>query len=78
MSEEKTGKRLELMDELTDLWLHGMKDKLQCGDMTPTDYATLARFLMANGVTLDPTRLPQDLADKVTQRVNYDDDPDVG
>lgn len=75
---DKTERRLELMEELTDLWLEDMKALLQAGEMSPTDRATLARFLMANGITLDPSRLPQGLQDKITQRVRYDEDPEIG
>jgi hypothetical protein len=40
------------------------------GSATSTDFATLARVLAANGWTLDPKQLPQELRDKLTSKVS--------
>lgn len=55
----------------------GLKEKT----ITATDVSTLTKLLMANGWTIDPSRLPQGLRGVLTERVDptqfADDDADV-
>lgn len=44
--------------------------KLEAGQMTPTDAATLGRMLLQNGWNFDETNLPQDLRSKLTKLVD--------
>jgi hypothetical protein len=55
-------------------WLKRMEQLLDAESITSTDMATLARLLSQNGWTLDPTQLPQNLRDKLTSHVSFDDD----
>lgn len=77
MADKQT--QLERAARLEDLWLEHMENLLIAGTITSTDLATLARVLMANGWTLDKSRLPQGLKDKLTAGVSPDDfdDSDV-
>lgn len=67
----------DLVTELKTAWLRHMAKLLREGTIASTDLATLARVLMANGWTLDPSRLPKGLADKLGDRIDpskFDDD----
>jgi hypothetical protein len=73
-------KQIEITERLQLKWLERMEYLFDTGAITSTDMATLQRFLSANGWTLDPTRLPQGLRDKLTAMVDpksFDDDGDV-
>lgn len=78
---ENTQKQLEIAERLQTKWLIRMEAMIDDGSVTATDLATLARFLMANGWTLDPSRMPQGLRDKLTSHLDptdfEDDDADV-
>lgn len=65
-----------MADELQKKWLVHMYSMFETGSITSTDMATLARVLLANGWTLDPTKLPSKLRDKLTENLNLND-PDV-
>lgn len=53
--------------------LRHMESLLDSGEISSTDIATLTRLLTQNGWTLDGTRLPSRLKDKLTAHF----DPDV-
>ena len=76
-----TEKQLEIAERLQEKWLMKMEELIDDGAITSTDLATLARFLMANGWTLDPSRMPTGLRDKLTSRLDPnefdEDDEDV-
>lgn len=59
------GKMLKEFDRRFD-------DKL----ITSADLAVLARLGMQNGWNLDPSRIPENLRDKLTSKVAFDDDED--
>lgn len=72
-------KQIEIAERLQLKWLLRMEKLLDDGEITSTDLATLSRFLMANGWTLDPARLPKGLRDKLTKHISPDDlDEDDG
>jgi hypothetical protein len=75
MQEDKatqSKKQLEIVEELQLLWLNHMKTLLENGLATSTDLATLSRFLMQNGWTLDPAKLPEALRSKLTSPIPDD------
>lgn len=63
-------KQIELAERLQDGLLLYFEKKLDEGSLTDTGAATLARLLSSNGWSLDPTRLPQGVADKLTRRID--------
>lgn len=71
--------QIALKERLQTLWLQHMEKLLTEGTITSTDLATLARVLLQNGWTLDPTKLPSDLRSKLTSQIdpNELDDNDV-
>ena len=69
--------QVELAERLQVLWLERMETLLNDGEITSTDLATLARVLLANGWTLDPTRLPTSLREKLTKHVEFDAEEDA-
>jgi hypothetical protein len=72
-SKEEKEKQIAISERLQTRWLEHMEKLLTDGSITSTDLATLSRFLMANGWTLDVTRLPQGLKDKLTSGISPDD-----
>jgi hypothetical protein len=68
--------QIDVATRLQVKWLKRMETMIDEGTITSTDMATLARFLLANGWTLDPSRLPQGLRDKLTKHVKFDADED--
>jgi hypothetical protein len=52
----------EIADRLQGKWLLAMERMLDNGTITSTDMATLARWLMANGWSLDPSKMPVKLS----------------
>lgn len=65
--------QLEIAERLQLKWLKRMEALLDDATITSTDLATLNRFLMANGWTLDPSKLPKNLRDKMTSHVSPED-----
>lgn len=65
--------QVALMERLQTLWLEHMERLLKNGTATSTDLATLYRAMKDNGWTLDPTKLPKELADKLTSVVDPND-----
>jgi len=66
--EEK--EQAEIARRLQTKWLLRVEDLLDSGRLTSTDLATIARVLLQNGWTLDPSKLPQDLANQITSQVD--------
>lgn len=67
------GKQVALLERLQTLWLKRMETLIESGACTSTDMATLYRALRDNGWSLDPSKLPKGLADKLTSVVNAQD-----
>lgn len=76
---DRRQRQIELAERLQDLLLRDFESQLSSGEMSPTDRATLARLLMQNGWTLDPSKLPQGLQGMLTTQVDPEelDDDDV-
>lgn len=53
--------QIALAERLQGKWLTHMEKMLDAGTITSTDMATLCRWLMANGWSLDPSKMPQKL-----------------
>jgi hypothetical protein len=51
----------DLAETLQGKWLRHMDKMFDAGTITSTDMATLARVLLTNGWTLDPSKLPAGL-----------------
>lgn len=68
-----------LSERLQTKWLQRMEAMIDNGTATATDMATLARVLLANGWSFDPTQIPKNLRDKLTTHVDPTelDDDDV-
>lgn len=68
--------QIELAKRLQMYWLEEMENRFKAGEITSTDMATLARVLMRNGWTLDPSQLPEDLREKLsTTNLDFEDPP---
>jgi hypothetical protein len=61
------------MEVLQTLIIDDMIEALLSGTATATDRATFLRFLQQNGWTLDPSRIPSSLKDKLTRQVRFDE-----
>jgi hypothetical protein len=68
--QEQIGKVEQLQDLLLDDWIAAIKDKRA----TATDRATIARFLVQQGWSVDPSQIPQELRDVLTSRRRFDED----
>jgi hypothetical protein len=77
-SKEEKEKQIAISERLQTKWLEHFETLFENSTITSTDLATLSRFLMANGWTLDVTRLPQGLKDKLTSGIKPDDFGDGG
>lgn len=71
--------QIQIAERLQLLLLENFQTLLDSGEMTPTDRATLARLLMQNGWSLDPSRLPKGLQDLLTTQIDPEelDDDDI-
>jgi hypothetical protein len=59
------------------MWLERMVELIHSKEDTSTDRATLVRFLMLNGWTVDPAKLPEELKALVGSLGSpFDDDDD--
>jgi hypothetical protein len=65
--------------ELGDLILQEFRELLTTrkDDLTSTDRATIVRFLMQNGWTVDPKNIPEELKGMLTSEVKFDDTDDL-
>lgn len=70
LSDKERDEQVELSERLQLKWLKRMDTMLDAGDISATDMATLMRFLVANGWNLDPARIPKNLRDKLTSRLD--------
>jgi hypothetical protein len=66
--------QIDKMELVQTLVLDDMVETLLSGTATATDRATFIRFLQQNGWTLDPSRIPTKLKDKLTSNVRFDKD----
>jgi len=78
MDNNKKKEQIEKAEQLADLLLNNWIRLAKNGELTSTDSATIARVLMANGWTLDPAQLPQELLDKLTSQISFDADEQDG
>jgi hypothetical protein len=63
--------------ELGDLILQRLVDLVRDNEDTSTDRATILRFLMQNGWTVDPKNIPEELHGMLTSEVRFDDTDDM-
>lgn len=77
-AQEDRDKQLEIAEGLQLKLLKRFDDMLEDGSITSTDLATLTKLLTQNGWSLDPTRLPQKLRDKLTSTLDPEDLNDTG
>lgn len=68
--EEKSNEQMGYVERLQLKWLARMEYLLDNGLMGPTDMSTLYKFLKENGWSLDPSKLPQRLKDKLTSHLD--------
>jgi hypothetical protein len=79
MNEDRKQKQIDIAERLQDLLLAEFERKLESGELSDTGLSTLSRLLMQNGWTIDPSRLPHGLKDKLTQSHDpnaFDEDDD--
>jgi hypothetical protein len=70
--------QIDVAERLQGKWLTHMEKLLDNGSITSTDMATLVRWLMANGWSLDPSKMPVRLRDKLIDTIGdeaFDDMP---
>lgn len=70
---ENKDEQVAIAERLQLKWLRRMEELIDAGTITSTDMATLVRFLTVNGWTLDPSRLPKGLKDKLTSGMSPED-----
>lgn len=75
---DTTAAQQEIVERLQLKWLQRMETLLDEGDLSSTDAATLYRFMSDNGWSLDPAKLPQNLKDKLTDKVKFDEEDEFG
>lgn len=71
---QRTEAQIKQLEKLQDLLLADLITAFENGTATATDRATLIRFLKGEGWTLDPSRVPTSLKDKLTSNVRFDED----
>ena len=71
-------KQQKIAERLQMKWLQRMEALLDSGELSSTDAATLYRFFADNGWSLDPAKLPQNLAEKLTDRVSFKEADEFG
>jgi hypothetical protein len=65
VSKLNNDEQVSLAEVLQAKWLKQMDKMFDAGTITSTDMATLARVLLANGWSLDPSKLPEKLRNKL-------------
>lgn len=79
---DTTQNQIDISERLQLLLLQRWETLLTKGEMQPTDAATLARFLRENGWNVDPSKLPENLRNVLTERIDpktlADDDHEYG
>jgi hypothetical protein len=69
----KVQEQIDIANRMQLKWLQHMESMLDTHTITATDMAILYRFFKDNGWTVDETRLPKGLRDKLTRNVEVDD-----
>lgn len=69
--------QVQIAERLQLKLLQHLESLLDSGEITSTDVATLARLLMANGWSIDPTKIPQGIKDKITKHIDLADYSDL-
>lgn len=69
--------QVEIAERLQMKLLKRFEQLIDDGELTSTDAATLARLLMANGWSIDPTKIPQGIKDKITKHIDLEDYADL-
>lgn len=62
-------RQIKLLEDLQELLLEDFKLAFENNTITATDRSTLIRWLQANGLDLDSSRIPQVLKDKLTAKL---------
>ena len=62
--------QVDIAERLQMKLLQRLEHLLDEGEITSTDLATLARLLMSNGWSIDPTKMPQGIKDKITKVID--------
>lgn len=65
--------QVEIAERLQVKLLKRFESLIDSNELTSTDAATLARLLMANGWSIDPTKIPQGIKDKITKHIDLND-----
>ena len=73
---DTTAKQRKIVERLQLLWLERMETLLKDGELSATDAATLYRFMADNGWSLDPAKLPGQLREKLTGKIEFDEADD--
>lgn len=77
MQSEVKKKQIEIAERLQLKWLEKMEKLIDEDKATSTDMATLSKFLRDNGWTVDETKLPNSLRDKLLESLpETDGEPD--
>jgi hypothetical protein len=64
--------QIEVAERLQGKWLLAMERMLDAGTITSTDMATLCRWLMSNGWSVDPSTLPVKLQNRLIDAIGAD------
>lgn len=72
MAKMTKDEQIEVAERLQGKWLLAMERMLDAGTITSTDMATLCRWLMANGWSVDPATIPQPLKNKLIDSLGAD------
>lgn len=72
MAKMTKDEQIDVAERLQGKWLLAMERMLDAGTITSTDMATLCRWLMANGWSVDPATLPQKLQSKLIDALGPD------
>lgn len=71
-------KNVKLAEKLQTLVMEDFVRLAENQELTPTDRRTIVQLLQQNGWTLDPTKIPQGIRDKLKNlRIDAPERPDV-
>lgn len=70
-------KQIEIAERLQLKWLERMEKLMDEDKITSTDMANLRKFLQDSGWTVDETKLPSNLRDKLKESLDAED-PTIG
>lgn len=74
---KETKEQLDIAERLQLFWLQRMERLFESEEITSSDMNVLARVLMASGWTLDPSRISDNLKDKLKnlpEEIPFDED----